>query len=59
MAGLGCKIASFYLIYITLKADMFVFKLRWFYIYAIVLLLGGMHIMLFPSNPLPPKAKGN
>merc|ERR1719162_1546510 len=55
MAGLGGIIASGYTAFSTFKADSDVFVPRLFYVYAAVLLLGALHICVFPSNPLPEK----
>jgi len=55
MAGLGGIIASGYTAFSTFRADSHVFVPRLFYVYSAVLLLGALHIFLFPSNPLPEK----
>jgi uncharacterized membrane protein YjfL (UPF0719 family) len=55
-AGFGCFIASGYIAFSTFKADSDVLVPRIFYVYAAVLFFGAIHIFLFPSNPLPPKA---
>lgn len=55
MAGFGGFVAAIYTAYSLFKADADVFVPRLFYIYAAVLFVGASHIMLFPSNPLPPK----
>jgi len=62
MAGFGGIIASGYTAFSTFKADSDVFVPRLFYVYAAVLLLGALHICVFPSNPLPektPETKNN
>merc|ERR1711956_31590 len=41
--------------YSTFMADSGVFVPRFFYIYAVVIFFGALHIFAFPSNPLPPK----
>jgi hypothetical protein len=55
MAGIGIFITSAVTVYTQFKADSDVFVPRFFYVYAAVLFLGGLHIFAFPSNPLPPK----
>jgi hypothetical protein len=55
MAGLGSFIASGITAYSTFTVDKQVFVPRLFYIYAITLFLGGLHIFAFPSNPSLPK----
>lgn len=52
MAGLGGFVAAGYTAFSTFKADSNVFVPRIFYVYAVVFLLGALHIMVFPSNPL-------
>lgn len=62
MAGFGGFIAAGYTAFSTFKADSDVFVPRLFYVYAIVLLLGALHIFVFPSNPLSektPETKNN
>jgi hypothetical protein len=55
MSGFGGLVIGGYTAYFTFKADSNAFVLRIFYAYAIKLLLGSIHILFFPSNPLPPK----
>ncbi|CAE8693761.1 unnamed protein product, partial [Polarella glacialis] len=55
MAGLGGFIAAGVTAYSTFKADSDVFVPRLFYVYALVLFLGALHIFAFPSNLKPPK----
>jgi len=55
MAGFGGFIAAAYTAFSQFKADSDVFVPRFFYVYAAVLLLGALHIMVFPSNPVPEK----
>lgn len=62
MAGMAIFIATGYTAYSTFRADSDVFVPRFFYIYAAVLFVGGLHICVFPSNPLPkktPETKNN
>lgn len=53
MAGMGGFIASCYTAFSTFKASS---GPCLFYIYAILIFLGALHIFAFPANPLPPKA---
>lgn len=55
MAGIGTFIVTGYTAYSSFKGDADVFVPRLFYVYAAVLFLGGFHICVLPSNPLPPK----
>lgn len=57
MACLGGFIAAGSTAYATFKADSDTFVPRIFYIYALVIFLAALHIGVFPSNPLPPKAE--
>lgn len=59
MAGMGCFLAAFNAASIAYKADSGAFVLRPLYLTAAVLLLGGLSIFLFPSNPLPPKKQAD
>eukprot|EP00930_Biecheleria_cincta_P003988 TRINITY_DN104895_c0_g1_i1.p1 TRINITY_DN104895_c0_g1~~TRINITY_DN104895_c0_g1_i1.p1 ORF type:complete len:280 (+),score=59.54 TRINITY_DN104895_c0_g1_i1:27-842(+) len=52
MAGFGGFIAAGYTAYSTFKADSNTFVLRIFYVYAILVFFGALHIFAFPSNPL-------
>merc|ERR1712224_606035 len=52
MAGFGGFIAAGYTAYSTFKSDSDVFVLRPFYVYAVLIFLGALHIFAFPSNPL-------
>merc|ERR1719162_1219927 len=58
MAGFGGFIVAGLTAYSTFKADKDVFVPRIFYIYATVILLGSLHICIFPSNALPEKDDG-
>jgi len=51
MAGFGGFIASAYTAYSTFKADSDVFVPRLFYVYALLIFLGALHVFVFPSNP--------
>jgi len=55
MAGFGGFIAAGYTAYSTFKADSDAFVPRPFYVYAMLIFLGALHIFVFPSNPIPPK----
>jgi len=59
MSGMGCWLAAFNAASIVYKADSGSFVLRPLYITAAVLLLGGLNIFLFPSNPMPPKKQAD
>lgn len=62
MAGFAILGTTGYAAYATFKADSDVFVPRLFYIYAAVLFVGGLHIAVLPSNPLPkktPETKNN
>jgi len=60
MSGLGCFLCVANILHMQfLKLDGGVFVPRPFYLYALLIALGGIHIFLFPANPLSPKAKGN
>jgi len=63
MGGFAGFIAVGVTAYYSLKADDFVFVPRFFYLYLAVLLLGTVHITIFPSNPLvktvDPNTKNN
>lgn len=56
MAGLGGFICAGATGYSTFKADNDVFIPHIFYFYAALMFLSALHIFVFPSNPLPPKA---
>ena len=47
MAGLGC--------FVSVALALFVGSGTFYFYHAAVLLLGGVHIFAFPSNPLPAK----
>ncbi|CAJ1330878.1 unnamed protein product [Effrenium voratum] len=55
MGGMGGFIASGYTAFSVYKADGEKFIPQLFYVYALVLFLGALHIFAFPSNPLLPK----
>lgn len=55
MAGFGGLLSSGFVAYSCFKADSYQFVLRPFYAYLLALLVGLIHIFLFPSNPLPEK----
>jgi len=57
MAGFGAFITAGTIAYKSFKADSDVFVPRLFYVYAAVIAVGALHIMVLPSNPLPPKTK--
>lgn len=57
LTGLGCFIASGCIASATFKADSYVFVPHIFYIFAVVIFVGAVHIFAFPSNPLPPKVE--
>jgi len=62
MAGFGALVSLGYTIYFCVKADGDSFVPRPMYAYALVLILGALHIFAFPSNPLPektPEVKNN
>lgn len=50
LAGIGSFITAGHTAYSTFRADGDVFVLRFFYIYAAVILLCAIHIFAFPSN---------
>lgn len=55
MAGFGCFITAGCTAYNQFKADGDTFVPHLFYVYAAIILIAGLHIFVFPSNPLPPK----
>jgi len=55
LSGLGGFIAAGYTGYSSYVADGETIVPRLFYIYAVVLFLGALHIFAFPSNPVTPK----
>ena len=48
MAGIGCFVSAALALYVGAGS--------FFYSCAAVLMLGGLHIFVFPSNPVPAKA---
>lgn len=57
MAGGAGFIAAVYIAYSSSAADSWVIVPRFFYIYAVVLMIGALHIFAFPSNALPEKTR--
>jgi len=55
LSGLGALGAAGYSARAALQADSGRFVPRLVYFYAALLLLGAVHLMFFPSNPVPPK----
>jgi len=55
MAGFGGFIAAGYTAYSTFQADSSAFVPRLFYVYAMVIFVGALHVFAFPSNPKLPK----
>lgn len=51
MAGLGGFMVAASTAYFQFEADQKLFVPRFFYIYAVLLGLGALHIFVFPSNP--------
>jgi len=55
MAGIGGFLASLHAAYTNFTADDYVFELQMFYIFALIIFAGSVHIFAFPSNPKLPK----
>lgn len=51
MAGIGCFVFAASAAFVGSQVGSGIF----FYFYAAMFLLGGLHVFAFPSNPLPPK----
>lgn len=56
MAGIGGFLASFYAAFSNFKADSDAFVFHIFYIWAVIIFAGAVHIFVFPANPLPAKS---
>lgn len=57
VAGFGAFIAAIVTAVSTFQGDSNAFVLRPFYLYALVLLAGAVHIFRYPSNEVPPKTE--
>jgi hypothetical protein len=58
MSGFGIFICVGYTAWSTFQSDSNQFVPRLLYVYCAILLLGGLHIFAFPSNPLVAKVIG-
>jgi len=52
MAGLGCFLCAANILHLTSKMAGGVTTLRQFHVVALALVVGGVHVFMYPSNPL-------